>query len=112
MSRAHWSPSNAAYDMLKGTVVGGLMLVSMRRHEVRATKIRLHRITDVKPCQKILGHNANALYLSTMPKEMLCVSEKVKHFQIPCSLEFLYLFTKRMINLKSKITKVSLCFLR
>lgn len=33
-----WSPSNEAYDMLKGAAVGGPSLEFTRRHEVGATK--------------------------------------------------------------------------
>ena len=71
------APSEEAYKMLKAAVVGGPSLVFTRYHEVGKTKIRSHKYEDAKPCQKIQGYDANALYLSTMLREMPCGKEKV-----------------------------------
>ena len=65
-----YSPSKEAYDMLKEAVVGGPSLVFTRYHEVGKTRIRSHQIAEPKLCQNILGYDANALYLSTMLREM------------------------------------------
>ena len=75
-----YSPSKEAYDMLKEAVVGGPSLVFTRYHEVGKTRIRSHQVADSKLCQNILGYDANALYLSTMLREMPCGKERVVHY--------------------------------
>ena len=75
-----YSPSKEAYDMLKEAVVGGPSLVFTRYHEVGKTRIRSHQIAVPKLCQNILGYDANALYLSTMLREMPCGKERVVHY--------------------------------
>ena len=77
-----YAPRQEAYHMLKEAVVGGPSLVFTRYHEVGKTRIRSHRSNSVanedpKLCQKIVGYDANALYLSTMLREMPCGKEKV-----------------------------------
>ena len=61
-----WSPRGEAYDMLKGAVVGGPSIVFTRLQEAGKTKIRGHQVEDARLCKKILGYDANSLYLSTM----------------------------------------------
>ena len=73
-------PGNEAYEMLKEAVVGVTSLVYTRYHEVGVTKIRSHQIPEPKVCKRILGHDANALYSSTMLKEMPCGKENVVHY--------------------------------
>ena len=75
-----YAPSKEAYEMLKGAVVGGPSLVFTRYHEVGKTRIRSHQVAEPKLCQNILGYDANALYLSTMLKEMPCGKERVEHY--------------------------------
>ena len=75
-----YSPGKEAYEMLKGAVVGGPSLVFMQYHEVGVTKIRSHQTAELRLCQRILGYDANALYLSTMLEEMPCGKEKVVHY--------------------------------
>ena len=75
-----YSPSKEAYVMLKEAVVGGPSLVFTRYHEVGKTRIRSHQIAEPKLCKNILGYDANALYLSTMLREMPCGKEKVVHY--------------------------------
>ena len=75
-----YSPSKEAYDMLKEAVVGGPSLVFTRYHEVGKTRIRSHQIAEPQLCKNILGYDANALYLSTMLREMPCGKEKVAHY--------------------------------
>ena len=75
-----YSPSKEAYEMLKEAVVGGPSLVFTRYHEVGKTRIRSHQIAEPKLCQNILGYDANALYLSTMLREMPCGKERVEHY--------------------------------
>ena len=73
-----YAPSAEAYQMLKGAVVGGPSLVFTRYHEVGKTRIRSHQVAgDAKLCQNILGYDANALYLSTMLRDMPCGKERV-----------------------------------
>ena len=66
--------------MLKEAVVGGPSLVFTRYHEVGVTKIRSHRIAKPLVCKNILGYDANALYLSTMLRDMPCGKGKVVHY--------------------------------
>ena len=75
-----YSPSKEAYEMLKEAVVGGPSLVFTRYHEVGKTRIRSHQIAEPKLCKNILGYDANALYLSTMLREMPCGKERVVHY--------------------------------
>jgi len=92
------APSKEAYDMLKASVVGGPSLVFTRYHEAGVTKIRSHQYDDdddARPCKRILGYDANALYLSTMKKEMPCGKESVTHFENPA--EAVSEFTKRLM---------------
>ena len=41
-----------------------------RHHESGVTKIRPHRVKTPKTCAKIVGYDANALYLSAMARDM------------------------------------------
>ena len=76
-----YSSGKEAYEMLKGAVVGGPSLVFTRYHEVGVTKIRSHqKKAEPRLCQRILGYDANALYLSTMLEEMPCGKERVVHY--------------------------------
>ena len=66
-------------------MVDGPSIVFKRHHEAGLTQIRPHRFTKTKTCQRIIGYDANALYPSTMLREMPCGKEKVVHFQKPQS---------------------------
>ena len=91
------APSREAYDMLKASVIGGPSIVFTRYHEAGVTKIRSHQYDDddARLCKRILGYDANALYLSTMKKEMPCGKESVTHFESPA--EAVSEFTKRLM---------------
>ena len=78
-----WSPCEEEYQMLKGAVVGGPSLVFTRHHKVRVTKLRSHQQENPRTCGRILGHDANAVYLSTILKDMLCGKGEVRHFETP-----------------------------
>ena len=58
--------------MLKEVVMGGPNLVFTRYHEAGVTKIRSHQVAEPKVCKKIVGYDANALYLSMMLEDMPC----------------------------------------
>ena len=75
-----YSPCKKAYEIFKEAVVGGPSLVFTRYHEVGVTKIRSHRIAEPRLCKNILGYDANALYLSTMLRDMPCGKERVVHY--------------------------------
>ena len=66
--------------MLKEAVVGGPSLVFTRYHEVAVTGIRSHQISEPRLCKNIPGYDANALYLSTMLREMPCGKDRVVHY--------------------------------
>ena len=79
-----YSPSKEAYEMLKEAVVGGPSLVFSRYQEVGKTRIRSHRYKNPRWCKKILGYDVNALYLSTMLREMPCGKGRVVHYDYDC----------------------------
>ena len=51
-----------------------------RLHKAGKTKIKSHQFEDAKLCKKILGYNANALYLSTMLQDMPSGKEKIERY--------------------------------
>ena len=76
-----YSPGRKAYGMLKGAVVGGgaePCVHSLPRK--RRDPIRSHQVENPRLCKKILGYDGNALYLSTMQKDMPCGKERVRTF--------------------------------
>ena len=75
------APRKQEYEMLKGAVVGGPSLVFTRYHEVGKTRIRDHQVEEPRLCKKILGYDANALYPSTMLREMPCGMGRVVHYE-------------------------------
>ena len=50
-----------------------------RYHEAGVTQIRPHRFKKTKTCKRIIGYDANALYPSTMMREMPCGKENVRY---------------------------------
>ena len=102
-----YAPSKEAYEMLKGAVVGGPSLVFTRYHEAGKTRIRSHQYTiprdgevitgaHAKLCQNILGYDANALYLSTMLREMPCGKERVVHYTDEYQVDAAPILTHRL----------------
>ena len=89
-----FSPCKEAYDMLKGAVVGGQSLVFKRYHAVGETTIRPHHFSKPKPCRRVIGYDTNALYLSTMLREMPCGKEAVVRYDTPT--EAVCCFTERL----------------
>ena len=75
-----YSPYREAYWVLKRAVVGGPSLVFTRYHEAGVTGIRSHQFEEPRLCKNILGFDANALYLSTMLREMSCGKGSVKYY--------------------------------
>ena len=69
--------------MLKNAMVGGPSIVFKRRHEAGVTQIRPHRFKKTKECKRIIGYDANALYPSTIMREMPCGKEKVVRYKNP-----------------------------
>jgi len=78
-----YAPQEETYKILKSHVVGGPSIVFTRYHEAGVTRIRSHQYTNPKICGKILGYDANALYLSTMERVMPCGKEKVTRYTDP-----------------------------
>ena len=86
-----YAPGIEAYTMLKEAVVGGPSLIFTRYHEVGVTGIRSPRL-----CKNILGYDANALYLSTMFREMPCRKERVVHYDDKYQAEAVRILTCRL----------------
>ncbi len=66
--------------MLKGAIIESPGIVFFRYHEVGVTKIRDHQIENPRLCKNVTGNDANALYLSTMLREMPCGKEEVVNY--------------------------------
>lgn len=66
--------------MLKEAVVSGPSMVFTWYHEVGMATIRDHQFAEPRTCKQILGYEANALYLSTMLREVPCENEKVTQY--------------------------------
>ena len=77
------APGPEAYNMLKAAVVGGPSLVFTRKHVAGKTRIRSHKYEEANIVQRILGFDANGLYLSTMAKDMPCGKEWIIHYKNP-----------------------------
>ena len=82
--------------MLKEAVVGGPSLVFTRYREVGVTKIRSHQTAEPHLCKRILGYDANALYLSTMVRKMPCGKERVVHYSDEYQAEVAPVLTRRL----------------
>lgn len=80
-----WSPGEDENQMLKGAVLGGPSLVFTRHHEVGGTRFRSHQQDNPPACRKTLGYDANAMYLSTMLKDMPCGKGQVRHLENPAA---------------------------
>ena len=91
-----YSPAKEAYDMLKEAVVGVPSLVFTRHHEVGVTALRSHQIAEPRLRKNILGYDANALYLSTMLREMPCGKERVVHYEDEYQAEAAPVLTHRL----------------
>jgi len=91
-----YSPGKEAYEMLKEAVVEGPSLVLTRYHEVGVTGIRSHRISEPRLCKKIVGLEANGLYLSTMLREMPCGKERVVDYSCKFQVEAAPALTYRL----------------
>ena len=78
-----FSPSKEAYEMLKGAVVRGLSIVFKGYHEAGVTRMRPHRFDEPWFCKRILGYDANALYLSTILREMPSGKEMLVQYRYP-----------------------------
>jgi hypothetical protein len=51
------------YQLYKNNIVGGPSIVFHRYHEIDVTSIRPRDYEEPKACKKIIGYDANALYL-------------------------------------------------
>ena len=58
------------HQLLKDNIVGGPSIVFHRHHEKDVTHIRPAEYEDPKPCKKIVGFDANALYLWSIMQDM------------------------------------------
>ena len=58
------------YQLFKNNIVGGPSIVFHRYHERDVTTIRPRDYEEPKTCKKIIGYDANALYLWSIMQEM------------------------------------------
>ena len=69
-----FAPGKEAYEMLKRALVGGPSIIFTRYHQKGVTRIRNQ---DGKLCRKILGFDANALYLWCIGQDQPCGKETI-----------------------------------
>ena len=93
-----WSPDGEAYKTLKRAVVGGPSLVFTRYHEVGVTGIREAKFPreTARQSKKIVGFDANALYLSTMLRAMPCGRGRVKNYDAARQAEAAEVLVERL----------------
>ncbi len=73
---------NNLFYLLKDSIVGGPSIIFHRYHEANKTKIR----DGDKFCKKIIGYDANALYLWAIAQEMPTDKhEHIKSYDSPYS---------------------------
>ena len=72
---------NKEYELLKTGVVGGSSIVFCQYHE--SGKSRIHNYTNAKICSKIVGFNANSLYLYCSGQEMPYVKKEYVEMERP-----------------------------
>ena len=58
-----YTPTKKAFELLKKGMTGCCCQVFTKYHKVDKTKIKSHKIEKPKTCKKILGYDANFLYL-------------------------------------------------
>ena len=58
------------YQLYKNSIVGGPIIVFHRYHERDVTTIRPTDYEEPKTCKKIIGYDANALYLWGIIQQM------------------------------------------
>ena len=90
--------NNAVYELLKTGMIGGPSIVFCRYHEKNITNIRSHLYTNPKPCQKIIGYDANSLYLYCMGQDMPCGKEELIMYEEPYDIEHINQFNQAVKN--------------
>ena len=76
-------PTKKRTTCLKPASQAGPRLYLRGYHEAGVSRIRSHQVAEARPCQRILGYDANALYLSTMAAPMPCGEGTVTHCRRP-----------------------------
>ena len=67
-----YTPTKEVFELLKKGMTGGCCQVFTKYHKVGQTKIKNHKIAKPKTCKKIVGYDANSLYLGALSMEMPC----------------------------------------
>ena len=80
---------NKIYNLLKTGMVGGPSIIFMRYAERGKTKIRSHKYKFTKNCVRVVGYDANALYLFAAGQKMPCGKEKCIEVENPTDPEFI-----------------------
>ena len=78
---------NKIYKLLKTGMVGGPSIIFMRYAETEKTKIRSHKYKFAKNCLRIVGYDANSLYLFAAGQEMPCGKEECIEVKNPSDTE-------------------------
>ena len=80
-------------------MVGGPAIVFCRYHKRRKTRIRAHIYgRNGKKCKKILGYDANALYLYCSGQLMPCGKEKYVKVKTPTSPYNIKVLTNKVLR--------------
>ena len=67
-----YTPTKEVFELLKKGMTGGCCQVFTKYHKVDETEIKNHKIEKPKTCKKIVGYDANSLYLGALSMEMPC----------------------------------------
>ena len=80
---------NKSYKLLKTGMVGGPSIIFMRYAEAQKTTIRPHKYKNPENCVRIVGYDANGLYLSCSGQEMPCGKEECIAIENPSDPKFI-----------------------
>ena len=88
----------AAYELLRTGMIGGPAIVFCRYHEKDVTRIRSHIYTNGKLCKKLIGYDANSLYLYCSGLDMPCGKETLIINKKPYVEKHIKKFCKTVLN--------------
>ena len=89
---------NKIYKLLKTGMVGGPSIIFMRYAEMGKTNIRSHKYKFPKNCVRIVGYDANGLYLFVAGQKMPCGKGECIEVENPTDPEFIKKICKDILD--------------
>ena len=89
---------NKIYKLLKTGMVGGPSIIFMRYAELGKTKIRSNKYKFPKNCVRIVGYDANGLYLFAAGQKMPCGKGECIEVENPTDPEFIKKICKDILD--------------